>query len=277
MASNGSDAQSLDHGIISATLDSPPPSKKQEKRKGHHGYSLDPHLEKKEKKPRVSPTQKVLNVWALIVLAWALYRHFFGTSLPIWADEFLIKPGLFILPLFLYISFRENKNFFIDIWLRKDGLSGDIVFGSIVGLFLFSSGALINFIQFGTLIRPDSVIFSQTDLFSIMNAVAFYFLISVATSFSEEILSRGFLLKRLFSLWNSMYKSILVSSLLYFALRIPILFSNPEMNGFALLQVMLTDLIFSATVSFLYLQSKSLALPIIIHTFYTLSLYIFLT
>jgi membrane protease YdiL (CAAX protease family) len=278
-----SSTQQNDPSMIAVTLDSPPPSKKKDppKENSPDNAQSDTNHEatdkKSVKKSRVSPTQQILNVWAIIIFVWALYRHFFGTSLPIWADEFIIKPLIFVFPLYFYIAIRERKHFFHDVWLRKDGLLGDVLYGSFVGLVLFASGAMINYIQHGTLVRPDSAIFSQQDIVPIILSVGLFILISVATSISEEILSRGFLLKRLYEQWGNMYTAILTSSLLYFTLRIPILFTNPDVTGMALLQVMLTDLILSFTVSFLYLQSKSLALPIIIHAFYTLSLYIFLT
>lgn len=259
-------------GMIAVTLDSPPPPKPKKEQQNDSNQKKD-----MQESSRVSPTQQILNVWAVIVFVWALYRHFYNTDLPLWADEFLIKPAIFILPLYFYISIREHKHFFNDIWLRKDGLAGDLLYGLFVGLILFASGALMNYIKHETFVRPDSAIFSQSDITQIISSIGLYVLISIATSISEEILSRGFLLKRLYEQWKNAFTAILVSSLLYFALRIPILFTNPDITGMALLQVMITDLIFSFTVSYLYLQAKSLALPIIIHTLYTLSLYIFLT
>lgn len=272
-----------DDGMIVVTLDSPPLKKQEEtdKKNVNQKDTKDKNIQEKTTQQqntssRVSPTQQILNVWAVIIFIWALYRHFYKTDFPIWADEFLIKPAIFILPLYFYISIREHKHFFNDLWLRKDGLLEDFIYGSFVGIILFGSGALINYIKLGSIIRPDSAIFSQSDMMQIFMAIGLYILVSIATSVSEEMLSRGFLLKRLYEQWNNIITAILVSSLLYFALRIPLLFTNPDMNGITLLYVMLTDFIFSFTVSFLYIQSKSLALPIIIHTFYTLSLYLFL-
>lgn len=270
--------QSEDTSMIAVTLDSPPPKQKTEPTETSNPKKEDSRTQgKSSRSSKVSPTQQILNVWAVIIFIWAIYRHVFGTDLPVWADEFVIKPLIFLTPLYMYISIRERKHFFNDIWLRKDGLAGDIIYGSFVGMILFFSGAMINVIQHGTLIRPNSELFSGATVLEIAPIVGLYALISLATSFSEETLSRGFLLKRLYEQWNNMYTATLVSSLLYFALRIPVLFTNPEITGMALLQIMLTDLILSFTVSFLYLQAKSLALPIIIHAFYTLSLYIFLT
>ena len=63
-------------------------------------------------KQKTSPTQKALNVWAIVLIIWALYRAKFRTDLPIWFDEFIAKPAVFILPIYYYISRYEKKNFF---------------------------------------------------------------------------------------------------------------------------------------------------------------------
>ena len=49
------------------------------------------------------------------------------------------------------------------------------------------------------------------------------------------------------------------------------------MTGTVILQVMMTDIALSVVVSVLYLQRRSLLLPIIIHAFYTFSLTFFLS
>ena len=40
-------------------------------------------------KSETSPTQKMLNVWAIILIIWSLYRATFKTGLPILFDEFI--------------------------------------------------------------------------------------------------------------------------------------------------------------------------------------------
>jgi membrane protease YdiL (CAAX protease family) len=283
MVSTDEKLQQGTNSMIAFTLDSKPVDKdksiSKEEVVNAQNNSVYPEKKQKEdkKKSDTSPAQQILNTWAVIILIWALYRHFFKTDLPIWADEFFIKPLIFVFPLYFIIRIRQGKNFFKEIWLRADTLKEDFLYGSFIGLVLFGSAALINLSKFGTVINPNSEIFSQDSVLMIVSSISLYFLISVATSISEEILSRGFLLNKLNFYWNNVYTATLASSLLYFALRIPILFTNPEMNGMVLLQVLVTDLILSFTASFLYLQSKSLTLPIIVHAYYTFSLYLFLS
>ena len=39
-------------------------------------------------KSEVSSTQKMLNIWAIILIIWSLYRATFKTGLPIWIGPF---------------------------------------------------------------------------------------------------------------------------------------------------------------------------------------------
>jgi membrane protease YdiL (CAAX protease family) len=59
-------------------------------------------------------------------------------------------------------------------------------------------------------------------------------------------------------------------------MHVPILFSNPEMRGTLLLQVMVTDFLLSFGVSLAYLQKKNVIVAILIHAFYNLAIYLML-
>ena len=102
-----------------------------------------------------------------------------------------------------------------------------------------------------------------------------YVLISFASSFTEEALSRGFVLKRMYEESRNPFTAIFFSSFLFFFLHIPILFTS-NLYGIDLLKVMMTDLLLSFAVSFAYLERKSLLVPILIHAFYNLSIYLFM-
>ena len=58
-------------------------------------------------KKAVTPTQKALNLWAVILIVWSVYRTYF--KLPEWFDEFVAKPAVFVLPVFVYIKWVEKK------------------------------------------------------------------------------------------------------------------------------------------------------------------------
>ena len=70
----------------------------------------------KEKK-EISSTQKALNLWAVILIIWAIYRTYF--KLPEWFDEFIAKPLVFVLPVLVYIRTVEKRNSFKFINRQK--------------------------------------------------------------------------------------------------------------------------------------------------------------
>lgn len=220
-------------------------------------------------KENVSPLQKSLNVWAIILILWSIYRANFGTSLPVWLDEFFIKPLFFIFPVFWYIKKIEKKSFFSQVDLHKKTIISDLLWGIGLGLAFFTVGYM------GIMLKQGVTSVQILKLFQPQTFIVFA--IALATSVSEEILSRGFVLKRLYEESKNTVKSIAISSLLFFFLHIPILFTSQHMTGTVILQVMMTDIALSVVVSALYLQRRSLLLPIIIHAFYTFSLTFFLS
>ncbi|OGK62025.1 hypothetical protein A2334_04100 [Candidatus Roizmanbacteria bacterium RIFOXYB2_FULL_38_10] len=217
-------------------------------------------------KEKTSPTQKALNIWAIILILWSIYRAHFKTDLPIWFDEFITKPLFFILPVYWYITKVEGKRFFQGIDLHVKRILPDIIFGIIIGSIFLSIGYL------GASSQSKGSLFQQ--LFTLQ--FVSMFAVALMTSVSEEILSRGFILKRLYEESKNIFSSITISSILFFFLHIPMLFTSDSLGGDIILKVMVTDLILSIAVSILYLQRKNLLLPIIVHALYSVSLSFFL-
>ncbi len=217
-------------------------------------------------KDKVTPTQRMLNIWALVLIVWALYRANF--KMPDWFDEFLAKPMVFILPVYYYIKTSEKKSFLASTWFHGKSIVKDIVEGIVIGGVFFASAILAQFMKYHRLM-PKLSDGGESGL-PIIVAMAF------ATAISEEILSRGFVLKRLYEASKNLYTSIFFSSILFFFLHIPILFASGKMGGNMLLVVIMTDMLLSVITSFVYLQRKSLVLPIFIHAFYNLSIILFI-
>ncbi|MFA5136108.1 MAG: type II CAAX endopeptidase family protein [Patescibacteria group bacterium] len=217
-------------------------------------------------KEKVPLLQKAFNVWAVILIFWSFYRVNFRTDLPIWFDELIIKPLFFIAPVFWFIHTIEKKEFFnrIDLHFRK--LKSDIVLGAAIGTLFLVMGYI------GYSLRSSA--FSFSVFFN--TGVLAMFPIALVTAISEEILSRGFILKRLYEDSKNPTKAIIIASILFFFIHIPILFTALKVTGYMLLSVMIMDFLLSITVSVLYLQRKSLLLPIIVHALYSFSFSFFL-
>lgn len=217
-------------------------------------------------KQRISPAQKALNLWAIILIVWAVYRANF--KMPEWFDEFIAKPLVFILPVYFYIKNIDKKNFLESILIKPKQITKDIILGLGIGGIFFTTAIFANFIKFHRLFSVDGT-------FTLKN-ILFIVVMALATGISEEILSRGFILKKLYDESKNIYTSSFFASILFFFLHVPILFTNAKIVGNILILFMATDLILSLVNSFIYLDRKSLVLPILIHAMYNISLTFFI-
>ncbi|NMB84216.1 CPBP family intramembrane metalloprotease [Candidatus Roizmanbacteria bacterium] len=218
-------------------------------------------------KQKITPTQKTLNLWAVILILWSIYRANF--HFPDWVDEFVFKPLVFILPVFIYVRRNEKGGFFHNInFYNKKTWKTDLGLGFLIGAAFFLSALIANYLKtkkFVLFLHPPASFLSMVLVFATV----------IATAVSEEILSRGFVLKRLYQESKNIYSSSFFASILFFFLHVPILFTNAKMVGNLLLAFMFVDISLSIINSLVYLNRKSLILPILIHAFYNLSLILF--
>src|SRR3989338_2996670 len=215
---------------------------------------------------KVTPTQRALNLWAVILIIWAVYRAKF--RLPEWLDEFIAKPLVFIFPVFYYIKRIEKKSFLKSIDFKVKFPVSDIFLSIAIGIIFSFSAVLANVIKF-----KDLQLLTQTLSFQ---GVLIMIALALATGISEEILSRGFILKRLYEESKNIYTSSFFASVLFFFLHVPILFTNHKLTGDLLLLFIGTDLMLSLVNSFMFLDRKNLFVPIFIHAFYNLSIILFI-
>jgi len=216
-------------------------------------------------KQPISRTQKTLNLWAMILIVWAIYRANF--HLPEWFDELIAKPLVFVLPVWWFIVKKENRSFAAAVYLKSKKIWQDILLGLGIGIIFAASAILANYFKF------NKLIFSLKD--ASWDTVLRVIFLALATGFSEEILSRGFVLKRLYDESHNILSASFFASILFFFLHVPILFTNPKMFGSTLLIFMTTDLLLSLINSFVFLERKSLFLPILIHAFYNIVMTLF--
>ena len=213
-------------------------------------------------KKTITPTQKVLNLWAVILIIWSIYRTYF--KLPEWFDEFIAKPAVFVLPVLFYIKSVEKKEILSSLFINKN-------FKNFVKEFFISFGVGLTLLL--TALLSVYLRFKKVDLFSHFpefNQFGLIVLTALATGITEEILSRGFVLKRLYEESKNAYSSTFFASILFFFLHVPILFASNKINGNMLLVFMVTDLLLSMVTGLIMIQRKSLTVPILIHAFYNI-------
>jgi len=213
--------------------------------------------------------RRLFILWFIIFLAWALYRaNFFN---PDWIDEFIVKPLIFVLPV-LVVNFFVERQGLVGLGLSAPfkNLLIDGYIGVVLGVLFAVEGMFANLIKYGT--------FSFTPLlqFHLAGGVGLFLLINIATAVSEEILARGYLYNRLFTLSKQQFWAALVSNLLFLILHIPIIFSRLHLSGFSIIMYPATIVILGFTNCYLFTLRKSIVLPILLHTFWNMTVALYL-
>lgn len=216
-----------------------------------------------------APQNWVFRFWAWQALAWCLYRYFTAnTGIPETFEEFLVKPIVFVVPVLLFVFFKERRTI-ESLGITKKNLLFSIVLGTGFGL-LFAGEALVaNILKFGALyVDPTSV--------GYIYGLPMIFFLSFATAFSEELLSRGFFFNRLFEATKRVWYAAILSSFMFVAFHIPILLTTLRFTGTTLILFFLTNIVLGIANSLIFSKTKSLVAPILIHLFWNVTVAMFL-
>jgi|SRR3989339_475672 len=213
-------------------------------------------------KSKTTPLQKALNLWAVILIVWSIYRTYL--KMPEWLDEFIAKPLVFVLPVIYYIRKIDKQNVLSSLYisLKPKKLFQDFLYAVGVGVIFFITASLAYFVKSGKFISFNYNI-SSANIFLII-------ITALATGITEEILSRGFILKKLYEESKNPISSTFFSSILFFFLHVPILFTNAKIGGNLLLVFLATDLLLSMINGLIFIERKSLVIPIFLHAFYNI-------
>lgn len=210
-------------------------------------------------------TSSIYHIWAWILLVWSLYRYFF--KLPEWADEFIFKPLIFVVPVIWYVVKKEKRK------LDSIGLTGKNLFNSIYiglgfGLVFAVEGLVAHVMKYGS--------FDINPITAFKNYGFGLIVLSFATAFSEELLCRGFLFSRIYEKSKKLLTAALIGAVLFLCLHVPILVTLNKLQGATLIMFIATDIILSVANSMLFTTTGSLVAPILVHLFWNMTVALYL-
>jgi membrane protease YdiL (CAAX protease family) len=212
-----------------------------------------------------NPLVAVYRLWAWILLAWGLYRYFI--HLPEWADEFIFKPLVFVGPVLWYVR-KIEKQSLDTIGLTTRNLFNSIYIGLGFGIIFAVEGLITHAIKYGKWDVNPIGAFGQYGFFLII--------LSLATAFSEELLSRGFVFNRILEKTKNLPYAAILSSFMFMAIHIPILVTSNKLTGMTLVLFFVTDFILALANSLLYYNTGSLVAPILVHVFWNMTVALYL-
>ncbi|MBL7150788.1 CPBP family intramembrane metalloprotease [Candidatus Microgenomates bacterium] len=212
-----------------------------------------------EKKIRKRVIQ-ILILWGLIAILWGMYRYFFRFSEIV--DELIFKPLIFLTPVLWFVKFKERKSW-PSLGLTKTHLRKSILIGLCLGLFFCLEGILTSWF------KNKELIFNPKQL-SIGGIFGAGFL-SLITGFSEELLSRGFLMNRFWKLFDSEFLANFLSSVLFTFSHLPIAVLVLYYTERDLFSYSLLIFILSVADGFIFGRTKNISGSIISHALWNWS------
>lgn len=219
---------------------------------------------KKSESP-VSSLTSVYRLWAWILLAWALYRYF--AHFPEWADEFVFKPLVFVAPVIWYVL-KVEKQKLVTVGLTARNFFNSVYIGLGFGVVFAVEGLITHAIKYGK--------FDVTPIAAFQQYGFFLLILSVATAFSEELLSRGFVFNRILEKTKNLPWAAILSSFMFMAIHIPILVTSNKLQGMTLILFFVTDFVLSLANALLYYNTGSLVAPILVHVFWNMTVALYL-
>jgi membrane protease YdiL (CAAX protease family) len=199
--------------------------------------------------------EKVLTAWGLIVILWSLYRANIHGS--VWLDECLVKPLLFILPVYYCLVFQLKTSFCQGLGFTPKKLKVELLFAVSLGLLVLGLGLLLFFSSKGSARIVDSGKLFWPNLLGL-------FILSGASAVSEEIVGRGFLFNQLLIRGGNFFTSLFLSSILFFVLYLPTILAT-NTNGNVLFINLIINLLLSFMLGILFYLRRNIYNTIIFH------------
>lgn len=205
--------------------------------------------------------KNIFKVWITVLVLWFIYRYLL--NFPETIDELLAKPIIFVLVptmvmgLKMLPGFEKWKTFFTDLTI-----------GVFMGFVFAVVSVIANKLKYGELSFYPTIPMMGFGIIS-------YLVLSIFTSFSEEVLGRGIFFANLRKELGLIDASA-VASMLSLSLYLPILFIRIKPDPSTLIVFLISSFVLSVINSILYSIRGNIVLPILLHAFWNMSVVLYL-
>ena len=189
---------------------------------------------------------------AYLIVIWAFYRFLF--KFPDQVEELVIKPVLWILPLFYFLHKERAGLASIGITLKK--LFPSIYLSLGLGSVFVIEGLLSNYLKYGHLNFGANI--GSLPLMSSLG-------LSFATAFSEETAFRGYIYSRLTTVLKGEWTANIIQTILWTAIHVPIAFFIWEYTLTQGIVYLSITAIFGLGSAFIFSRTKNIFGSILLH------------
>lgn len=218
------------------------------------------------KSPKVSTKElhlkNAIYFFAYLFVVWGFYRLLFQAPAPL--DDVLLKPLIWLVPLFLIL--KKERRGLDSIGVTGNRLVSAIYISLFLGFIFSIQGLAINFLKYrGLDFRAD---IGTTVLTGAL-------LVSTIAAISEELVFRGYIFGRLSEYLKNERSAIVISTLAWVAIHMPVAIFDWRLSFGALLQYLVLVAIYGFGATILYSKIKNIAAPILLHVLWTWPIILF--
>lgn len=197
---------------------------------------------------------------AIILIFWGFYRLLF--KLPEEVEELLIKPLIWLLPVFYFV--RKEKLGLTSLGITTKNLFPAIYLSLALGVTFAIEGAIINFIKY------KGVDFSA-NIGNFWVALG----LSSVTAISEEVAFRGYFFSRVWRVVANEWKANLITSLVWAAIHIPIGIFWWELDFAGTVGYLIIILTFGMGSAFVFARTKNVFSSVLLHVLWEMPIVLF--
>ena len=206
--------------------------------------------------------RSVISLYAFIFVVWGFYRFLF--KLPETVEELILKPIIWLLPLWWVLSNKEGMASPAQAlksvgWTTKN-FTKSIYLAIGLGVLFAAEALLVNSIKYG-----GSFNFLAIPLTPIMFLGALG--ISLATAVSEETVFRGFIFARLASVLGE-WRGNIVTSIAWALVHLPVTIFVFRYDAMQILTFLFLTFLFGAASAFVYARTGNVVSSVLLHVFW---------
>ncbi len=208
----------------------------------------------------------VFALFCFIFAFWSLYRYFPEGVFPLWVEELIFKPLIWLVPTFWLVLRIEGEKI-SSLGLTKKNLFPALYWGIGLGIVFAAEGLVTNIIKYQGLHLPE-LEYSSLGLIGLV-------LLSFVTAFSEEIVFRGYIFTRLWRLWQSEWLANLVSAFLFALIHLPIGVFVLGYSPMTMLAYLFFVFVYGFGAAFVFARSENIVSAILMHVFWSWPIILF--
>lgn len=207
----------------------------------------------KESKTLAPSFKNAVYLAVYLLLVWGFYRFLF--KLPDEVEELVIKPIVWLLPVFYLVNKEHKKLESIGITLKN--LFPAIYYALGLGAFFVIEAVIVNFLKYG----------GQFDLGANIGALPLLpaLGLSFATAISEEITFRGYIYTRVLAYVKSEPIANIMTSVFWATIHVPVTIFVWKLDFSAAVIYLLLTTLFGIGSSFVFARTKNILSPILLH------------